>query len=234
MDGIFLEIFEYLQDFRSMGRLSCSFAVLGVILFVLFTFLAMLSYPGGYDFISYHFSDLGSVFAKNGDLNTLSSFFFRFALFFITLSLIPFWLVIPSLFIESRLGMSLSICGSISGLLASPFIFGVALFPLDTHFSLHMVFTLIFVSFFSTAIFLYSVAILFTRKYPFYLSFLGFLLMILLFAIFPLSLSGSFLGALLQKVAMYGCFVWVLIPVFLVWNLTGSISRKVLHPEVTM
>jgi len=44
---------------------------LGVIQFILLTFLAVMFYPGGFDFYNQYFSELGATMARNGELNSI-------------------------------------------------------------------------------------------------------------------------------------------------------------------
>lgn len=71
-----------------------------------FDFLAAFFYPGGYDYYRYYCSDLGAVAAKNGELSSISSSLFFVALTVVATTLIPFWLVLHSLFIESKVEKS--------------------------------------------------------------------------------------------------------------------------------
>jgi len=207
-------------EIESVGRLACVVTIFGVLLFLLLTFLAALFYPGGFDYFGYYFSDLGAVLARNGEPNSISSTLFPVTLTVVALALIPFWLIIHSLFKESRVEKFLSILGSALGLISSPFIIGVALFPIDTQLETHILLTLTFFSLFVLATLLYSIAIILNRNYPNYFGLIGLVLFAisLVILIDPLAPHVAFL----QTIAVYGYFVWTLIPIYLVWPLVRT------------
>jgi len=197
-------------------RLACMVTVFGVIQFFLLTFLAALVYPGGFDYFRYYFSDLGAVVAKNGEPNSISSTLFPVTLIVVALALIPFWLIIHSLFTESRVEKVLSILGSALGLISFPFLIGVASFPIDTQLETHILLTLIFFSLFVLAALLYSIATILNRNYPNYFGLVG----LVLFAISLVTLIDPLAPHVpfLQTIVLYGYFIWVLIQTFLVWR----------------
>jgi len=200
-------------EIKNIGRLACIVTVFGVVQFIFLTFLAALFYPGGFDFFGYYFSDLGAAVAKNGEPNSISSVLFPATLILVALALVPFWLVIYSLFKESRVEKVLSILGSALGLISSPFIIGVALFPIDTQLETHILLTLTFFSLFVLATLLYSIAIILNRNYPNYFGIVGLVLFAisLVILIDPLAPYVAFL----QTIVIYGYFVWVLIPIYI-------------------
>jgi hypothetical protein len=191
-----------------------------VLQFFLLTFIAAFLYPGGYDYFGYYFSDLGAVAARNGDTNLISRILFFVALTVLALVLIPFWLTICSLFTESKKEKFLSNIGTTLGVISSPFLIGIALNPLDTQLESHLLATLTFVSLFVLASLLYSITIIFNRNYSNYFGIIGFVLFAIPIASFAVSLMDPFapLGAFLQKIALYGYFIWVLLPIYLVWS----------------
>ena len=184
--------------------------------FFLLTSLAALFYPGGFDYFGYYFSDLGAVVAKNGEPNPISSKAFFLALTVVAITLIPFWLVIRSLFTESTVQKVLSTLGSTLGLISSPFLIGVALFPIDTQLDTHIVLTLVFFSLFVLAALLYSIAIILNRNFLNYLGLVGLVLFAisLVILIDPLAPYVAFL----QTIVLYGYFVWVLLQTLLAWR----------------
>jgi len=200
----------------SVGRLACLVAVFGVVQFLLLTFLAAFFYPGGYDYFGYYFSDLGAVIARNGEPNPISAILFSVALTIVAIALIPFWLILRSIFKESRLGGVLSTLGSMLGLTSSPFIIGVALFPIDTQLDTHILATLIFFSLFVLSTIFYSIAIILNKNHSNYFGLVGIVLFVVSLAIFvdPLAPHVAFL----QTIVTYGYFIWVLLQTFLVWR----------------
>jgi hypothetical membrane protein len=200
----------------SVGRLACLVTVFGVVQFLLLTFLAAFFYPGGYDYLGYYFSDLGAAIAINGVPNPISAILFSVALTIVAIALIPFWLILRSIFEESRLGGVLSTLGSILGLTSSPFIIGVALFPIDTQLDTHILATLIFFSLFVLSTIFYSIAIILNKNHSNYFGLVGIVLFLVSLAIFvdPLAPHVAFL----QTIVTYGYFIWVLLITFLVWR----------------
>jgi len=200
----------------SVDRFACLVTVFGVVQFLLLTFLASFFYPGGYDYFGYYFSDLGAVIARNGEPNPISEILFSVALTIVAIALIPFWLILRSIFEESRLGGVLSTLGSMLGLTSSPFIIGVALFPIDTQLDTHILATLIFFSLFVLSTIFYSIAIILNKNHSKYFGLVGIVLFVVSLAIFvdPLAPHVAFL----QTIVTYGYFIWVLLQTFLVWR----------------
>ena len=199
---------------KSLSRLVCTVTIFGVLQFILLTFFAGFFYPGGYDYFRYYFSDLGAVMARNGEPNSISSTLFFVTLAVNALTIIPFWIIIRSLFTESNVEKVLSTLGSASGLLSSPFIIGVALFPIDTQLETHILVTLVFFLLFTVATLLYSVAIILNHKYSNYFGIVGLVLFVISLVIFmdPLAPYVAFL----QNILAYGYFIWILIPIYLI------------------
>jgi hypothetical protein len=152
-------------EIKSIGRLACVVSFIGVAQFFLLTFLAAFFYPGGFDYLGYYFSDLGAVVAKNGEPNSISSTLFSVTVIAVAITLIPFWLIIRSLFTKSRLEKVLSMLGSalgLAGLLAT---------------------------------LLYSIAVILNRDYPNYSGLVGLVLFVvsLVILVDPLATYVSFL-----------------------------------------
>ena len=204
------------MEIKSISQFACIVSVLGVVQFFLLTFIAALFYPGGFDYLGYFFSDLGAVMAKNGEPNSISSALFSIAVVTVAITLIPFWLIIRSMFTKSRLQKILSILGSALGLTAFPFLIGVAISPMDTQLETHILMTLVFFSLFVLASLLYSIAIMLNHDHPNYSGILGLGLSAVSMVILvdPLAEYVPFL----QTVILYGYFVWVLIQTFIVWR----------------
>ena len=191
-------------------------SVAGILQFLFLTFVAARFYPGGYDYFGYYFSDLGAVNARNGEPNTLSSTLFSVSLPAVALSLIPFWISVRDLSGDTRLGRILSKIGSASGLLSTPFILGVALYPMDTSLNAHILTTMLFFTFFMAGMVSYSAMFIASSEHPSSHGFMGLLLFSLSIPIFMYP-SASYV-AFLQKVLAYGCFIWVLLPMRLLYK----------------
>jgi len=207
----------------SLNRLACVIIVCGVLQFVVLTFAAAILYPGRFDFVQYQLSELGAVIARNGELNTLSSIMFSIALTTIALALVPFWLVTPSLFSKSRLERALSKLGSALGLISSPFMIGVALTPIDVQLNNHFTMWLLFFPLFTAASLLYSIASLSRRRYPLHIGLFGLTLFVIVLAVLvdPLAPTTAFL----QKVLLYGYFIWVITTTHLFWAKAINLKR---------
>lgn len=191
--------------FRGLVMRAPSF---GVIQFVLLTLSAAMFYPGGFDIYSQYFSELGATTARNGGINSVSSSLFLVANLVIAVTLVPFWLKIPSLLKDTRGMKAAGKLGSALGLMSSPFMMGTALYPIDTQPDMHFRMFLIFFPLFNMASLLYSTAIMLDQrvdKKPGALGLLLFALSILVI-IDPLA---SYVP-LLQKAILYGYFIWVL------------------------
>jgi hypothetical protein len=201
---------------KSLEQLLCLVSIFGVFQFILLTFVAGIFYPGGYDYGGYYFSDLGAVMARNGEPNPISSKIFTVTLTVVALSFVPFWIIIRSLFTKSRIERLLSRVGSALGLLSSPFIIGVALFPTDTKAETHFIVTLTFFSLFTVATLFYSITIILNKEYPNQLGIIGLILFGVSIMVYlnPLAPYVAFL----QNVLAYGYFVWILIPIKLLWS----------------
>ena len=126
-----------INDFKSFGRLACLSTVFVLVQFLLLTTIAAIFYPGGYDYLGYYFSDLGAVTARNGSSNSFSSTLFFISLTLIGIFMIPTWLILPTMFKGSIYERITSYIGTGFGLLASPLIIGVGIFPMDTESQLH-------------------------------------------------------------------------------------------------
>ena len=214
-----MRYFFSFDDLKSIGRLSCVSAIFGILQSLILTFFAFLFYPGGYNFFMYFLSDLGTVRARNGDLNPVSSLLFSIAFTILALSLIPFWLIIRTLFTETTLEKVLSALGSVMGLVSTPIVVGVVLYPMDTQFKVHEFLALSYSFSLALAILFYSVAIIINQDYPNYVAIVSFLLFFVI-GFFVIVGFGEF-QAFVQKFIFSGFILWVLIQAIRVWPLVG-------------
>ncbi len=202
-------IAERLPDMTGKVRVLILY---GVLQFFLLTFLAAFFYPGGYDYFNYYFSDLGAVTARNSDVNTTSAILFFIALATVSITLVPYWLGLFKFFSQSRVERISSLLGSVVGLICSPVLIGVALFTIDTQLEIHFVLVLVQFSLFSIAILLYSIAILLGRRYPYLYGLVG-LIVLAIGVVLMVDPIGPY-AALLQKIAVYSYFLWVVIMMY--------------------
>ena len=191
---------------------------LGVIQFISLTFLSAIFYPSGFNFHSQYFSELGATMARNGELNRISSSLFLVSNVVIGLTLIPFWLEMPSILGDTRGVKVAGKTGSALGLISSPFIIGAALCPFDTKLDMHFRMFLVFFPLFNAASLVYSIAIILDRRINEKYGVFGLLLFVISIWVMlnPLASYVCFL----QKILLYGYFIWVLI-------LNRSIDRSI-------
>lgn len=191
--------------FRNLTEIKRFIILFGVLQFFILTFTAAFFYPGGYDYLNYYFSDLGAVLARNNQTNTISAALFFLALTIVSITLVPFWLDSLNFFTHSKTERILGLFGSGMGLLCSPLLIGVALFPLDTQLETHFGFVITQFVIFSFAILFYSIAFLFNRRYLLTVLGLSILAIGLFLMIDPMSPNAAFL----QKIVVYSYFIWV-------------------------
>ena len=191
--------------FRNFKEIKRFIVLFGVLQFFILIFTAAFFYPGGYDYLNYYFSDLGAVLARNNQTNTISAALFFLALTIVSITLVPFWLDSLKFFTHSKTERILGLFGSGMGLLCSPLLIGVALFPLDTQLETHFGFVITQFVIFSFAILFYSIAFLFNRRYLLTVLGLSILAIGLFLMIDPMSPNAAFL----QKIVVYSYFIWV-------------------------
>ena len=205
-----------LEKIKSWKQFSCIITLIGGIQFIIVTFIAMLLYPDGYSFVDNYISHLGTTKTVEGSPNTIPRILFIIACVAAGISLIFFWIVITTLFLDSPLMKYISLLGSILGLISTPFVMALAIFAADTHGPEHAFATRIFFLLFAAAILIYSIAILLNPEYQNSLSFIGigFAIIIVLF------IYGYFriINVIMQKIIVYGFIVWSLIPIVKIWK----------------
>ena len=133
-------------DTTNLKKWPFALYITGCIQFIIISAIAMFLYKGGtytdpstthYLFWFNYFSDLGRTVAHSGIANTLS-----FILFTITLSIwglfqIPFYIMFPRFFNESKGLKKFSLTGSIFGIFTGIFYVGIALTPSDVAYLFH-------------------------------------------------------------------------------------------------
>ncbi|MFW9919429.1 MAG: DUF998 domain-containing protein, partial [Candidatus Thorarchaeota archaeon] len=143
-------------DWKRVGAIS---GILGGVLFVIFTFIDMLIYPGGYSFLDNYFSELGLT-VINGTPALLNYVLFSLACTSAALCSLPFWLAIRREFNESQILKYIGWIGTIVGILAAPFLSALALFAGDIFPLQHGLSTMIFFILYASAIIIYSIGML--------------------------------------------------------------------------
>ncbi|MFX0050662.1 MAG: hypothetical protein ACFFAJ_18455 [Candidatus Hodarchaeota archaeon] len=136
------------------------FGMIGSAQFIVFSFIAMIFYPGGYSFFSDPLSALGFTRVE-GESNLISSILFNPSMFLVGISVA---LLFPSMlpfFNKTDIEKSFSLAGSIFAFFSGIAMCGAALTPGDIHFELHVAFApftflfgILMVLFFSIPMFL--------------------------------------------------------------------------------
>ncbi|NMC06004.1 MAG: hypothetical protein GYA24_12385 [Candidatus Lokiarchaeota archaeon] len=136
------------MDQLTFKRTSCLVAMAGCIQFVVLTIIAMLLYPGGkhgnidttgYDFLENFFSDLGGTVTPTNLPNPVSSILFFVALLAIGVMVMPFLLVVPSLFTASKVSRNIAWLGTVAGLISAAAFIGVAFTPWNLYMLEHVI-----------------------------------------------------------------------------------------------
>ncbi len=187
---------------KSLKWIGALCGVLGGVLFVVITALNMLVYPRGYVFLEDYFSELG-LMVVDGESNILGYVLFSLACTSTAICIVLFCLSMRPLFTETRLQRYISWLAALTGITSAPFLSALALFAADVFLLQHAVFTIIFFVLYSSAIVLYSVAILLNKSYNRLYSVFGFVVAcIALLHIFWIH------TALMQKIAVYSMILW--------------------------
>jgi len=157
-------------------------ALLGIIIYILFISLAIITYAGGtkdnptafgYNFFENTFSDTGRLVAHNGEGNIIAMIFFTIAYASISILFLPLYHFFPTLFEKPGKAHTVSHIGSIMGSVASFAFIAVLFFPADIINSIHMLLAILaYIAIFFMAVF-YSIALylgdILTRYYTYVL-----------------------------------------------------------------
>jgi hypothetical membrane protein len=210
------------DNFKLWKSLACIITLLGGFQFILLTFLAMLFYPDGYSFTTDYFSYLGTTInMKTGSPNIISRMLFLIACVVVGASLIPFWIVISTLFSESKFNQYISISGSVMGIISSVCLIGIGIFAEDTHYLVHTSLAKMFFSFIIIAILIYSFAILLNSRYHNINSFIGIAFSISVIVFLYIFRNSIQMNIIMQKVIVYGYCAWVVLQISQIWKTIG-------------
>ena len=205
------------------------FTIIGSALFIVLTVIAMFFYPGGsltdpttkgYSFYSNFFSELGFLVTKSGAVNTPSAVLFITALTMAGLGLVFFFLAFPQFYQQTKVARTLSLFGSIFGILSGICFIGVAWAPADVLLDLHVFFVMWAFRLFPVAAFFYAFAIFrhpdYPKRYGWVFVIFGILLVayILLLELGPNagdSYTGQVIQVVGQKVIVYASIGSILI-----------------------
>ena len=195
---------------RSWKRISAYLGIIGGVIFIIVTFIAMLTFPGGYSFIDYPFSALGLT-VINSTPSMLNYFLFVTACTSAAVCLVPFLLAIRTEFANTTLLKGLSLIGTILGLAAAPNLSALALFAGNVFPAEHGLTTLSFFILITLVILFYSVATILNSEYENLYGVIGFIVVVICFmyiGAFFSPLFASFGTALWQKVSVYALILW--------------------------
>jgi hypothetical protein len=194
----------------SWKRIGAYLGILGGIIFVVVTFIAMLTYPGGYSFLDYTFSRLGHTMVDSTP-SMLNYYLFVTACTGAAVCLIPFLFAMRTLFTETTGLKVLSWLGTLLGLGATPNLSALAIFAGDVSPEIHGNTTRLFFILIMLGILCYSIAIVMNSEYKNIYAGIGFIVVIVcllhIVAMFGI-LSEYFGTALWQKVSVYALVLW--------------------------
>ena len=202
-----------LSEFFNNPKYASLLAIVAFTVYYSFILAAAAFYPGGYEFLTDYYSDLGRTFTLEGDPNLFSMLLFVIGTLLTGLMFIPFWLTFYKIFHQSRFTMNLGKLGSMFGILALYSLFGIALIPIDVNLDLHAFSSVAYYLAITFSLFCYSLAIILDGDYPNYSGYVGMSIVIfeLLFVV------GVFaeIEPIIKKVTSL-CFAFWIIGQFLV------------------
>jgi hypothetical membrane protein len=176
------------------GRETFRSIAIGCGLFVLLTFIAMLTYTGGsvndhsaqgYSFTHNFLSNLGMLTALSGKPNWVSAVLFFVALSTAGACLVVFFMLYRRFFQHNRLQRLLAWVGSLLGVLAGACFVGIAFTPADIARPAHTQFVLWAFRLFPLAVLFYLPVMFIDQRYP--------RVYVWVFAVFALMLVGYYL-----------------------------------------
>lgn len=195
---------------NSWKRIGAYLGILTGVIFVVVTFIAMLTFPGGYSFLEYPFSALGLT-VINSTPSMLNYFLFVTACTGAAVCLVPFIFTMRSLFTESTGLKVVSGLGTIFALAAAPNLSALAIFAGDVFPVEHGWTTIYFFILIMMGILFYSVAIVMNSEYKNIYGLIGFIVVLVavlhIVGMFGFA-SMYFATALWQKVTVYALVLW--------------------------
>jgi hypothetical protein len=204
-------------------------------LFVVLTFLAMLTYPGGtvtdgttvgYSFFRNFFSDLGRVTAANGQPNRISMILFFTAETVVGIGMVFFFIAFREFFKTDRTGKWVSLFGTVVGIASGLCFAGVAFAPADLYLGVHIQLVLWAYRTFLVSVATYAYVIFRQNDYPrrygwifiIFTIFLAAYLMLSTYGPGPLTPAGIVIQAAAQKIIVYVSVVSVMAQAWLAYR----------------
>lgn len=198
------------SDMPSWKRIGAYLGILTGVIFLLFSTIAMFTFPGGYNFLDHYLSHLGLT-EINSTPSMLNYFLFVTACTGAAVCIVPFMLTVRTLFTETTGLKALSWLGTICGIVAAPNLSALAVFAGNVYPTLHGDSTRWFFIFIMVGILLYSIAMVMNSEYNNIYASIGFIVVIIcilhIVAMFGV-LSVYFGTALWQKVSVYALVMW--------------------------
>jgi len=195
---------------KSWKRIGAYLGILTGTLWVVFTTIAMLTFPGGYLFFDYPISALGLT-VINSTPSMLNYFLFVTACTGAAVCLVPFTFTIRTLFTETTVLKVLSGLGTVLCLIAAPCLAALAIFAGNVFPFLHGWSTIYFFIFIMLGILFYSIGMLLNSEYKTIYGVIGFIIVIVcilhIFGMFGFA-SMYFATPIWQKTAIYGLVLW--------------------------
>ncbi|MFW9806164.1 MAG: DUF998 domain-containing protein [Candidatus Thorarchaeota archaeon] len=194
----------------SWKRIGAYLGILGGIIFVVATFIAMLTYPGGYSFIDDSFSSLGRT-EINSIPSMLNYYLFVTACTGAAVCLVPFLFVMRTYFTETTSFKVLSWLGTLLGLGAAINLSALSIFAGNLFEDIHGTTTRIFFILIMLGILCYSIAILKKSDYENVYALIGLVAVVLclLYIIGLFGVMSDIIGSpLWQKIAVYSLVLW--------------------------
>ena len=193
----------------SWKRLGAYFGILAGIQFIIITATIMLIYPGGYNFFLNSFSSLG-LSVTNSVPTPHHWFLFAFTCTFAGICSIFFWFAIRTVFTGAPRLYYLSWIGTILGILAAIFLSSLAIFAGNVFPDPHRYSTYAFFGLFSSAIIVYTIAILLNKDYENVYAIIGIIIAIIAYIyLIGIIISNPIIGSnAMQKLAVYCIILW--------------------------
>jgi hypothetical membrane protein len=185
-------------------RIGAWCGILAGIQFVIITFILMVFYPEGYSFMEIPFSALGLLVTR-GYPTPMNWFMFATATTLAGALSMPFWLTIRTLFTKTAPLNALTGVGTILGLVAGPLLAGIGFFAADVFPAQHGFSTIYFFLLFSSAIIIFSIAILLNKDYENVYALIGIVVAIICYTHV---LVPGFGNAAMQKIAVYSLVLY--------------------------
>jgi hypothetical protein len=186
------------------------FGMIGSVQFIVFSFIAMIFYPGGYSFFSDPLSALGYT-RVDGQSNFISFIFFNPSMFLVGVSVVGIFSAMRPFFQESEIQKGFALAGSLFALFSGIAMCGAALTPGDINYEAHVAFapfTFLF-GILMVAFFLVSMILKkdFPKQYTFasilYVIFIMISLILLIFGPSYETNEGIRFQTTVQKIAIY-------------------------------